>query len=680
MSILIALVFSLQAPEQPPNTWVKRTPLADTPVSPRMGYEGDCAWIPGRQLVLRYGGHNQGGGGEQGSEIWTFDPATAKWALHEPNTSPPGICCGQQNVFDPTQARYLRFPAFSASHGWQWHREVYLNNTATWSYDLGSNTWRNLRPLPGPRLAPLRCASWDSDHEVIVVFGGEGNREGTLVYDPYTNTWTEMKPALQPEFRSGGNMAYDSARKLHLLFGAQFTSDPHTWAYDLRKNEWRDLKPAELPPTGPNDSVMTFDSVSNVVVAIVKISEGKGDEAKSELQTWTFDAGKNEWRRMKPEREPDPSGNRARVLMFAPEQNLVYLENCASKPREQQVWTYRYAAGEVPKPTVRNLRVTAEAGAAVLSWEGDADVYGISRGSGGSPWEVVYKKFIGTKERSYRDEAAKPGAVNFYEVRAGSSVARGRAQPRTVDDLLASVISKGEVELSWKPVSDAAAYVVERAVVEVATDDQLKMLKSRTASLDRPSVGAIVKVGVFRRLTDAPARGLSWTDRSVDLEKPASVEGEPVWQRPVSADSLLKDGKPYPLAVYAYRVRAVNALGAESGPSAPAFTIPSSPQHVFSREEGATCHVKWKPSAEKGIKGYRVYRMDGRWDKDPVTRLTPEPVAETAFSDPGAGKGSRRYYILAVDALGQEGFPSSPVWHEREWKSFYKPFTGDWHQ
>ena len=28
-------------------------------------------------------------------------------------------------------------------------------------------------------------------------------------------------------------MAYDAARKLHILFGAQFSNDPHTWAYDL---------------------------------------------------------------------------------------------------------------------------------------------------------------------------------------------------------------------------------------------------------------------------------------------------------------------------------------------------------------------------------------------------------------------------------------------------------------
>ncbi len=45
-----------------------------------------------------------------------------------------------------------------------------------------------------------------------------------------------------------------------------------------------------------------------------------------------------------------------------------------------------------------------------------------------------------------------------------------------------------------------------------------------------------------------------------------------------------------------------------------------------------------------------------------------------------SGKSSRRYYIVAVDALGQEGFPSSPVWFKREWRAYYAPFVGEWHQ
>lgn len=171
-----ALVERMQL-TQPENTWIKRSPLPDAVPSPRLGYEGACVWDSKHHVLIRYGGHNQGGGGEQHSEVWTFDPITTEWILKEPNTSPPGVCCAQQNVFDTVGGSYIRFPAFSGSHGWQWFREIYMNNSSVWSYDLSANTWRDLRPLPEPHIRPLRCAAWDSDHQVIVVFGGEGGRD-----------------------------------------------------------------------------------------------------------------------------------------------------------------------------------------------------------------------------------------------------------------------------------------------------------------------------------------------------------------------------------------------------------------------------------------------------------------------------------------------------------------------
>src|SRR5262249_43848501 len=111
--------------KQEPNTWVKRSPLKDGPPSPALAYEAALAYDTLHKVVIRWAGHNQGGGGEQNGETWTFDPVTAKWTIKEPNTSPPGACCNQQNVFDPIQNRYIRFRAFSGSHGWHWFRENY---------------------------------------------------------------------------------------------------------------------------------------------------------------------------------------------------------------------------------------------------------------------------------------------------------------------------------------------------------------------------------------------------------------------------------------------------------------------------------------------------------------------------------------------------------------------------
>ena len=55
------------------------------------------------------------------------------------------------------------------------------------------------------------------------------------------------------------------------------------------------------------------------------------------------------------------------------------------------------------------------------------------------------------------------------------------------------------------------------------------------------------------------------------------------------------------------------------------------------------------------MKGYRVYRMEGPRINGPgqkVTRLTAEPQAQTTYTDVTAGKDTRRFWVVAVDALG----------------------------
>jgi len=700
------------------NTWVKRSPLQDGPPSPGLSYETSLAYDPLARRVLRWGGHAQGGvkgSGEQIAEIWALDPATMKWQLKEPNRSPPATCCAQQNVFDTVQNRLLRFKAAGGNHGWQWFREIYLNNTALWNYDLAKNTWRDMRPLPEPPISLLHCASWDSDRQVAVVFGGEGTHEGTLVYDPYTNTWTWMRAKNEPvqgskEARSGGNLAYDAARKLHILFGSQFTDDPHTWGYDLRKNEWRDLKPPTQPPTDRNDAVLAYDSVNQVVVAVVRANDAvDGREvAKGHLETWAYDAGKNTWTSMKPQREADGWGNRARCITYVPDQNLfhmdVYIHPAQRVPdveREHQIWTYRYAEAKpdlAPKPPTA-VHVTTTAAGATVQWQPSSSPnvteYAVFRGEGAQPWLVDFKECARLPKdvTTYRDDNVKPGTVAYYCVRAtakggqeSADSVKVRTQPRVVEDAVVSVMSAREVRLTWTPPAghaDLAGYHVERAVVEVFSEDEVQRLKKDTPPLPEPSVGAIRAVGAFRRLTKEIVKTASYTDTDLDLTRPQNVEGEPLMRSRFRSEQLDVKGKAYRYAVYAYRLRAVNALGIESGPSPYFLTIPSAPQHLFSREEDDKCQLRWAANPEQGIKGYRVYWMKGPRPEGPgqaVQRLTLDPVDETHHTDAQAGKDVRRYWVVAVDALGQEGMPSSPTWHYRTCRHFYVPFVGEWHQ
>ena len=57
-----------QTLKQEPNTWIKRSPQKDAPLSPSLGYEGSFGYDPVAKKVIRWAGHNQGGGGEQHPE------------------------------------------------------------------------------------------------------------------------------------------------------------------------------------------------------------------------------------------------------------------------------------------------------------------------------------------------------------------------------------------------------------------------------------------------------------------------------------------------------------------------------------------------------------------------------------------------------------------------------------
>ena len=548
----------------PVNNWVKLSPLDSTPPSPTLGYEGACAWDSKRQRLIRYGGHNQGGGGEQNSEMWSFEPSSARWRFFQPNLRPPGICCGQQNIFEPVTGRYLRFPAFSHSHGWQWMREVYLNNSSVWSFDLDENKWREMRPFPAPHPQALRCASWDSEHQVIVMFGGEGSHEGTWGYDPSRNEWTEMNPPKQPAFRSAGNMTYDSHNKLHILFGSQYQDDCHTWAYDLSTNRWIDKQPETMPPSKNNDAVLAYDSINHVVLAVVKSAEDVAQQEKDpqdpfdfRLETWCYDAKVNQWKQLQTPQQPDPSGDRARQLMFAEKYNTFLLENRASgidedTVGEQQIWAYRYAkssnVGLLLPPSGLSLETLGES--VTLRWgkqgvpQGErAQKFRIFRGTGEKPWRVSFQFLaeVDGTATAYVDKTVQPETIYHYYVTTivGAKESRPslkvKTQPPVVDELMVSVLGVQQVELRWtlSPRADIVGYHVERAVVEVYSEDELVLLKPRTPPLKEPSIGAFKSYGDFRQLTAEPVLNRNWVDENVDLSKPITVESDPIYKSEV---------------------------------------------------------------------------------------------------------------------------------------------------
>jgi len=215
------------------------------------------------------------------------------------------------------------------------------------------------------------------------------------------------------------------------------------------------------------------------------------------------------------------------------------------------------------------------------------------------------------------------------------------------------------VHVRWlpHPAEDVAGYNLYRGIVSVGTVKKGNpgAWRDNDPEYPEPVVVEVRDITGLKKLNDKLLTGTEHLDTDLDLSSPGPESGD------------------YRFAVYAYIVRAVNRLGVESGPSPYALTIPSEPVNVFNREQGEMANLKWDANPERGIIGYHVYKLEGTWN---IVRLTSEPQKATTFIHKG-GKGTTRYWITAVDALGQEGQPSSPVWHNQRYAGF---FEGEWHQ
>jgi hypothetical protein len=662
----------------PVNVWVKQSPRENA-AAPRFGWEGSGSWDPIHRKWIHHGGHD---GIPQGFHLFTFDLDTGRWEQKFPPTSPAGVCCiDGANVFDPVNRRFVRFPGGSLGHGYQWSRGVKLRNSAVWLYDLASNSWMNMRPAPysvfNPRdaLGSLDAgAAFDPVHELAISFGGQTASGGTnnlFIYDAYANQLTRLQPANPPSPRDGMGICYDVKNDCLVMFGSQYGNDEKTWIYRYESNKWEghDLTPHPVgKKLGTYSTIprLGYDSINEVCLCVT------WDTNTNRHETWVLDTAKLRWTKMNPAVEPEPSMSRSRNISFDAEKNVFILELTPkeSKGNGVQIWTYRYrkAAADPRAGTPANLQAVTAAGKADLRWDpvAGAREYRVYRADGNDPWKLRYEPIATVKKPSHADSGLAPGKTFFYKVAAvGDDGKEGRlshsvrTQPRVLLRPVVSVLGPDQVEVSWNPhpAPDIAGYHVYRGAVKVRSVKKGTpgAWKDNDPEYPEPVAVEVRDIVEIRRLTDQPIAATTFRD-TVELLNKGGGDGE------------------YRYHVHAYIVRAVNRLGTESGPSPYALTIPSEPVNVLNREgAGGIAELKWDANPEKKIAGYRVYKLQGTWE---IVRLTDEPIGETRFTHKG-GSGATRYWITAVDVLGQEGVPSSPVWHNRSYAGF---FPGEWHQ
>ena len=252
--------------------WTQVQP-AQSP-SGRVNIQGGMVYDAYRNRTVLFGGLSASG---YMDDTWEYDGVSwmKRW---QPIFPPPRN--SHAMVYDPLRHVIVLFGGFSGNPA-----NTYLNDT--WEYD--GNTWREVNTPQSPPARNHHAMVYDSQRQVVVLFGGRSDADPQLddTWEYNGITWTQVNPAQTPGGRESAGMAYDAQRHVTVLFGGTANgSDPldDTWEYD--GSSWTPASTV-FHPSARFGFPMLFDSDRHKVVLF---GGGYWDGRFIILgETWEFD-------------------------------------------------------------------------------------------------------------------------------------------------------------------------------------------------------------------------------------------------------------------------------------------------------------------------------------------------------------------------------------------------------
>jgi N-acetylneuraminic acid mutarotase len=322
----------------------------------------------------------------------------------------------------------------------------------TWSFDMNTNTWTNMSPVSSPGVRFGASMVYDSESDVIILFGGLDFPElfghhvqQTWVYDLDTNIWTNMEPTTQPIGRHHASMTYDTESDRVILFGGYVSSavdeaSSDTWSYDYNTNTWVQMDP-DSNPEGRFYGALTYDNSSDRAILY---GGGWDYSTNSELgDTWAYDSNSDSWELMSPDPHP-PERWRHSMTYRAADDSILLIGGSfgdieGGERRSDAFWEYNYENDSWSNlddgfnPSIpgapENPLVIAIDSAFVITWEPPSNETGQAI--------TGYNIYRGTEETSmelyaslgdvlfYQDIGMNPGITYFYSITAITPAGEG---------------------------------------------------------------------------------------------------------------------------------------------------------------------------------------------------------------------------------------------------------------
>lgn len=330
-SCWIAGLASLPAQQEP--SWIQQTPTTNP--SERTGHA--MAFNPGRQTTVMFGGLSVTNAALGDTWEWAgFDPASpappfrGNWTQR--NTG-PSARYGHAMVWDVLHSAGILFGG----------RSTTTANNETWALTVNATgttwTWTQRNPAVRPTARSRHAMVYDSDRQVIVMFGGtDGTNPLADTWEYDGTNWTPKFPATFPAPRSNHAMTYDSVRNRVVLFGgysaAVGTTYGSTWVYD--GTIWAMMSPPVSPPPRA-DAALVFDEMRDVAVLFGGFSWFQNDD------TWEWNGAT--WALRQPQ-IPRPAPRRAVASFDAHRgRTVLFGGELTGGVRVNDVWEYYFPSG-----------------------------------------------------------------------------------------------------------------------------------------------------------------------------------------------------------------------------------------------------------------------------------------------------------------------------------------------
>ena len=678
---------------------------------------------PVRDMLMTWGGHPAGGGYPQVDELYIYNIGNLSventWKIENINltgsSDNPTTGCCTGGTYDETNKMMFKRGQHRVD-SYEYYRKSNLEGWP-WVYDFSQHKWFDMKTFHySSQSNDGAGVCYDSNDQVVMILDPRhDNYYRTIIYDAYTNkvtripinAWTALGGT-----RSDMGLVYDSKRNRFVVvgglqLGVESVLHHYTdvWTFNLTDKKWVEeegITNSEILPTegwGVSDAV--YDSIHDKIILFLGYNVSGATKDGRYILAFAYDPDTKTWEKLN-DKPGYFMGHRSMDLnaIFSNQHNAALVLDSASSGMSggvlTETWAYRYSA-DIPAKNVpdspENIFLETTENSAIIKWDlssHDITNYNIYRAQAEDSWDAEYVKIntLPFTAKSYTDATAISGKIYFYYVTAVDSQDREsnpsmkvRTQPRVVREGHVVLLSNSQEKIYWtsrEEDNDVVGYNIYRRECDFETYPLNQTLNTAGAldNYTRPTVKFVDESGAG--YWNAP-----WhiNDKEGDYVK---INSDLITVNEYTDNINLVNESPdavYPYKVYAYRVKAVNRFGVESGWSPFWLTIPDTVTGLKMSKDENNYYLSWIPlNNGEGIKGYRIFSTYGAHGIKEITDELTEnnSIHQTSAIIPKAIDLGRwqRFYVTATDNLNQEGIPSAGIWGDRIYWESYKQYFG----